>query len=220
MDQLRVLVADDNERLRTAYKDILETEDGIEVVGMASDGQEALEESIDLAPDVVVLDVRMPYMDGLAAANRMMAHDSRPAIVLVSAYEELAFVRALMHSDASRKAYLLKSSLDDHSEFIRVVKAVAKGQAVLHGNMVQRLLSTYHLMNAYQAKPLTESEEGVLKFMLEGYSESEIAQRLPLPFEQAGAVITSLCVKLRVVKRGDLSRSPQVVRAMVNLCVP
>ena len=96
-----------------AYKEILETRDNIIVVGMSSDGLEALEKSAELVPDVAILDVRMPNMDGLAVANRIMAQDTPTAIVLVSAYDDLAFICAIMHSGAARKAYILKNSLDN-----------------------------------------------------------------------------------------------------------
>lgn len=219
MRQLRVLVADDNESIRSAYKDILGTTEHIEVVGMASDGEEALEKANELAPDVVVLDVRMPKVDGLAAANRIMASGSQTAIVLVSAYDNLAFVRAIMHSGASRKAYILKNTLADIPELIRVVEAVARGQAVLHGTMIHDLMTIYHRLPASQASPLGDSEERVLRLMLEGRDETEITQTLGLTPEAAEALAASLCERLGVVVQDDLSRSPQVVQATVNLCI-
>jgi len=118
MNQLRILVADDSQTMRAAYKEILETRENILVVGMASDGLEALEKTAELGPNVAILDVRMPNMDGLAAANRIMALDTPTAIVLVSAYDDLAFIRAIIHSGAERKAYILKNSRDNIPEFI------------------------------------------------------------------------------------------------------
>ena len=220
MSKLRILIAEDSQSLRTAYKNILETKDEIEVVGMASDGEEALEMTRELSPDVAVLDVRMPKMDGLAAANRIMTHDSRTAIVLVSAYDDLAFVSAIMKNDASRKAYILKNSLDDITELIRVVEAVAKGQAVLDGAIVQNLLAIYRRRTAAQSTPLTDTEEGVLQLMLEGYDESEISQTLGLPLEPVEALANSLCEKLGLGNQDGPNRSPQVVQALVNLCFP
>ena len=219
MSQLRVLIADDNQIMRTAYENILKTKDDIEVVGVASDGQEALEKAIELQPDVVVLDVRMPNMDGLAAANRMMTSSPGTAIVLVSAYDELAFVRALMHESASGKAYLLKSSLDDIPEFIRVVEAVAKGQAVVHENIIQKLMVIYGRLTASQAYPLTDSEERVLELMLSGYDETDIARILGLPLDSVKVLAVSLCVRLSVIARDASSRSPRVVQGLVKLCV-
>ena len=219
MDPLRILVADDNESMRAAYKKILETRVGFEVVGMASDGQEALEKYNELEPDVVILDVRMPKLDGLAVANRIMSGSSPAGIVLASAYDDPAFARAIMHDGASRKAYVLKSSLADISEFIRIVEAVAKGQAVLHEKMIKSLMERYHRMPDSEAPQITGIEEDILKLMLEGYDESEIAQKLDQPFHQVDLLADSICEKLGVLKQDGVSRSPQVVQAVVNLCI-
>ncbi len=219
MSQLRIMVADDSPNMRAAYKEILETQDEFLVVGMASDGQEALELAAELQPDVAILDVRMPNMDGLAAANRIMAMESDTAIVLVSAYDDLAFVRAIMHSGASRKAYVLKNSLDDIPEFIRVVRAIAKGQAVLHSTIIDNLLEIYHRMPASQAEPLSGMEELVLKRMLKGFDETEIPQSVRMTAAEIDPLINSLCGKLGIEPEEGLSRSPQVVQAIVTLCV-
>ena len=88
------------------------------VGGTASDGLEVLKKTAELVPDVVIFDVSMPNMDGLAAAIRIMAQDTPTAIVLVSAYDDLAFIRAIIHSGAERKAYILKNSRDNIPEFI------------------------------------------------------------------------------------------------------
>ncbi len=125
MTELRILVADDNQFMRTAYKRILDTQEDFEVVGMASDGDEALDLAMELSPDVAVLDVRMPKKDGIAVAHYITARDAQTGIVLISAYDDLAFVSAIMKNGAARKAYILKNSLDDISELIRVVEAVA-----------------------------------------------------------------------------------------------
>ena len=77
MSQLRILVADDNQFMRTAYKRILETQDDFEVVGMASDGQEALDMAVELAPDVAILDVMMPKMNGIEVARQITGHHPR-----------------------------------------------------------------------------------------------------------------------------------------------
>ena len=206
--------------MRTAYKRILETQDDFEVVGMASDGEEALEMAMELLPDVAVLDVRMPKKDGIAVAHSITARDSQTGIVLISAYDDLAFVSAIMKNGATRKAYILKNSLDDISELIRVVEAVARGQAVLDRSIVQNLMAIYRRQTTAKSTPLTDTEEGVLELMLEGYDESEISQTLGLPLEPVEALATTLCEKLGIADRISSNRSPQVVQAMVNLCVP
>ena len=220
MTELRIIVADDNQFMRTAYKRILDTQDDFEVVGMASDGDEALDLAMELSPDVAVLDVRMPKKDGIAVAHYITARDAQTGIVLISAYDDLAFVSAIMKNGAARKAYILKNSLDDISELIRVVEAVAKGQSVLDGTIVQNLMSIYRRQTSETSAPLSDSEEGVLELMLEGYDEAEISQTLGLPLEPVQALSNSLCVKLGLTAENSDNRSPQVVQAMINRCVP
>ena len=100
---------------------------------MASDGLEVLEKTAELVPDVAIFDLSMPNTDGLAAAIRIMAQDTPTAIVLVSAYDDLAF--------------------------IRLVEAVANGQAVLHKTIIQRLMDIYHKPSDAQVTQLTDPEE-------------------------------------------------------------
>lgn len=139
--------------------------------------------------------------------------------MLVSAYDDPAFIRAIMHSGAERKAYILKNSLDNIPEFIRVVEAVANGQAVLHKSIIQSLMDIYHRLSDGQGTQLTDPEEKILKLMLEGYEETEIAQARQSQPEQVEALIAELFSKLGIVQKEGLHRSPQVVQAMVNTCV-
>ena len=220
MSPLRVLVADDNQEIRIGYERILETGDGIEVIWMASDGNEALVKTIELAPDVAILDVRMPEMDGLAAANRIKDLCPQTAIILVSAYDELAFVRAIMHSGPTGRAYLLKNSLGDAEEFLRVVEAVAKGQAVLHESIIQNLMVIYHRLLVSEATHLSDYEERILKLMLSGLEETQIASTLGLPYDSVESIAKSLCARMGVDVRDHVGRSPLVVKALVDLCVP
>ena len=219
MSQLRILVADDNQFMRTAYKRILETQDQFEVVAMASDGAEALDMALELTPDVAILDVMMPKMDGIEAARQITARYPQTGIVLISAFDDLAFVSAIMKDGATRRAYILKNSLDDIGELIRVVEAVANGQAVLDPSIVQKLMTIYNQRSGSQMAALTETEESVLKLMLEGYDEPTIAQTLGLPREPVEALAASACEKLGLTEQNGLDRIPRAVQALINRCV-
>ena len=219
MSQLRILVADDNQFMRTAYKRILETQDQFEVVAMASDGAEALEMALELVPDVAILDVMMPKMDGIEAARQITARYPQTGIVLISAFDDLAFVSAIMKDGATRRAYILKNSLDDIGELIRVVEAVANGQAVLDPSIVQKLMTIYNQRSGSQMAALTETEESVLKLMLEGYDEPTIAQTLGLPREPVEALAAPACEKLGLTEQNGLDRTPRAVQALINRCV-
>ena len=107
---------------------------------MAADGEEALEQAMALVPDVVVLDVVMPKMNGIQVAQRIMNRHPDTGIVIVSSYAEPAYVSAIMQSGARRKAYILKISLAEISELIRIVQTVANGETVLDATISQRLL--------------------------------------------------------------------------------
>ena len=218
MNQLRILVADDNQFMRTAYKRILETQDEFEVVCMAEDGEEALDMAVELAPDVAILDVMMPKMDGIEAARQITGHHPQTAVVLISAFDDLAFVSAIMKNGATRRAYILKNSLDDIAELIRVVEAVANGGAVLDPSIVQKLMTLYNRRSDSQMAPLTETEENVLKLMLEGYDEPTIAQTLGLPREPVEALASSACEKLGLTEKNGMDRTSWAVQTLVNRC--
>ncbi|MCH7843728.1 MAG: response regulator transcription factor, partial [Chloroflexi bacterium] len=183
METLRILVADDSQFMRTAYKRILETQENFEVVGMAVDGEDALQQAIDLVPDVAILDVRMPKLDGLETAHRIRLQHPGTAIVMISAYDDLAFVAELLKNGPEGKAYLLKSSLDDIGELIRVIDAVTKRQTVLDPSIVLKLTSLYIRQDVPQSERLTHAQRSVLELIAEGRDDSYIARNLGLEEE-------------------------------------
>ena len=220
MSSLRILIADDSQFMRTAFKRIFDTEDGFEVVALASDGAEALEKVLELLPDVAILDVRMPIMDGISVAHSMADSHAETGVVILTHYDDLAFVSAIMKNGATGKGYILKHSLNDISEVVRVVKAVAKDQAVLDSFIVQKLLALYRLKTTPQSSAFTEIEEAVLELMLQGYYEYEIAHTLGLPPDSVEILADSLFGKMELPREEGQSRSPQVVHAIVNRCIP
>ena len=216
MSQLRILVADDNQSMRMAYKKILETQDEFEVVGMASDGKEAIEQAMALIPDVAILDIVMPIIDGIEVAHRIIDRHPGTSIVIISAYDDLDFVSAIMRDGAKRRAYILKSSLADISELVRVVEAVANGQIVLDSRIVRRLLSLDNRQSGSVLASLTETEENVLKLMLEGRDKSYITQALGLQQEEMEAKAASAYAKLGVTAQNWVDGISSAVQALVN----
>ena len=216
MANLRILVADDSQFMRTAYKRILETQDNFEVIAVASDGEEALEKALALNPNVAVLDVRMPKMDGIEAAHRMITNNPNIAIVIISAYDDITFVSELFRDGPQRKAYLLKNSLDDIGELIRVVEAVINGQTVLDPGIVQKLARLYVRQSRSVLAQLDATERNVLEVMAEGYADDYIAQTLHLDRQKVEECAASIYQKLGLSEQEGSTMRNQAVEAFIN----
>ena len=219
MSQVRFLIADDNPYMRIAYKRILDTQEDFQVVGMAADGKEALEKAIALAPDVAILDIRMPKMDGIEVSHRIIGQHPLTGIVMISAHDDLSFVSAIMKDGANRKAYLMKSSLDDIAELIRVVEPVTQGHSVLDAHIVAKLMDVYNQQFGYPPASFTAMEEEVLGLILEGYDGSYISTTLGLEQEAMESIATSACAKLGVIEENDEDRNLLATQALINCCV-
>ena len=216
MTRLRILVADDSHFMRTAYQRILDTQDEFELVAMAEDGEEALAKTMALVPDVAILDIRMPKIDGIEAAQRITNRHPNIGIVIISAFDDLSFVSAIMKDGAEGKAYILKNSLDDIGELIRVVEAVANGQTVLDPGIAQKLMTLFNRQSRSQPAPLTDIEGNVLKLMVEGYDEAFITDSLGLQQEAVEASAASGCAKLGLTDHHGAGRSSRAAQALVN----
>ncbi len=220
MDSLRILVADDSQFMRIAYKKILETQINYEVVGMAADGAEACQLALDLSPDVAILDVRMPRLSGLEAAHHIKSHRPKTAIVMISGFDDLSFVAELIKDGPEGKAYLLKTSLDDVGELIRVVKAVTRGQTVLDHVLVQKLVRRLASQPKTSLTRLTEIERNILGLMAEGYDDSSIALNLHLDELAVEDYVSSIYYELGLAKEVGKDRRVQAVLMFFNQCSP
>ena len=216
MSAIRISIADDSEPTRLIYKRVLETQSEFEVVGMAADGEEALEQAMTLVPDVAVLDIVMPKMNGIEVAQRIMKRHPDTGIVIVSSYAEPAYVSAIMGSGAKRKAYILKTSLSEISELIRVVQTVANGETVLDATISQRLLRLYDQRSSSPLGSITEEEISVMQLMLEGHSTSFMTQTLEMNPGEIAANASSAYEKLGVVVQTYGDRISSAVQALVS----
>lgn len=171
----KVLIADDSEFMRVAYKRILETQEDYEVVALAVNGKDALDKAIRFSPDVALMDIRMPEMDGIEATGKSVEILPGIAVIIISAYDDPKFLANLLRSGPQRKGYILKNSLDDIEELLRTVDAVALGQTVLDPGMVQKLSRLYSQDARWLNYRLTTIEQDVLEFAAEGYDDQAIA---------------------------------------------
>jgi DNA-binding NarL/FixJ family response regulator len=201
---IRVLVADDQHLVRTGFRMILDTEDDIEVVAEAADGAEAVELAARHHPDVVLMDVRMPQVDGIEATRRLAARNvAHPARVLILTTFDLDdYVYAALRNGAS--GFLLKDTPAE--ELVRAVRVVAGGEALLAPSVTRRLIEEFSRGPARPTPPaelgtLTEREHEVLGLMARGLSNAEIADELVLGETTVKTHVGRILTKLRLRDR-------------------
>jgi len=216
MDTIRILLADDSQYIRTAYQRILETQSNFHVVGVASDGEEAVQKALELSPDVAVLDIRMPRVNGLEAAHRMILDLPSIRIVMVSGYDDLGYVRELLKDGPQGKAYLLKTSIEDVGELIRAVEAVFKGGTVLDPNLVQKMVRVHLEHSNSELHQLTDNEREMLELMAGGYEDQDISLIANLPLEQVALLTQQVLEKLGESNAVGMDQRSQAVVRFIN----
>ena len=177
--KIRVLIADDHTIVRSGVRLLLEAEADIEVVGEALNGREALTLAEALRPDVILMDISMPEMDGLEATRMVKARWPAINILVLTMHRSDEYFFEVLKAGAS--GYILKAA--DTEELVNAVRVVGHGEVFLYPTMAKKLLNDYlrRLEAGSEAKsPLSEREEEILRLLVEGYSSKEIAARLVL----------------------------------------
>jgi DNA-binding NarL/FixJ family response regulator len=183
---IRVLLADDHTLVRAGLRGLLEGIQGVEVVGEAGDGQEALRLSDELHPDVVLLDVGMPGLNGLDAASRILSHDATIRVLILSMHTSEEYVLRALRAGCA--GYLLKRSAV--SELEVAVRAVARGETYLSPAVSKQVVDDYVGRTGGSADPLealTPRQREILQLVAEGHTSKEIAERLGLSFKTVEA---------------------------------
>ena len=196
---IRILVADDHLIIRQGLRLILETEDGFELVGEASDGAEAVRLCSELKPDVVLMDLRMPGMDGLTAIEHLHIEQPGVAVVILTTFnEDDLMMRGLR---AGAKGYLLKDT--DRETLFNTIRAASRGETLLKPEIIARVLSKAGETSASAASStdLTERELEVLKGVAQGERSKEIAVRLGISERTVKAHLASIYNRLGVDSR-------------------
>jgi len=201
---IRVLVADDQALMRTGFRMILDAQEGIEVVGEAIDGEDAIRQYARLRPDVVVMDVRMPTMDGIRATERLTATDPPARVLILTTFDLDEYVYEALRAGAS--GFLLKDRPSE--ELVAAVRVVAAGEALLAPSVTRRLIEEFARRPVAAGPPrgldeLTEREREVLVLMAQGLSNAEIAGALHVAQTTVKTHVGRVLQKLRLRDRAQ-----------------
>jgi len=205
---ITILLADDQELMRMGFRMVIESQPDLSIVGEAVNGHEAIEGAAELAPDVVLMDVRMPELDGIEATRRIVARDERVRIIILTTFDLDEYTYSALRAGAS--GFLLKDA--PPAELLAAIRAVASGDAVIAPSVTRRLLSQFvkHLPDPSMPEPpsdpaldtLTPREREVLIEVARSHSNAEIAEHLVLSEAtvktHVGRILAKLSLRDRV----------------------
>jgi DNA-binding NarL/FixJ family response regulator len=195
---IRVLLADDHALARTGFRMVLDTEDDIEVVGEAATGRQAVHSAGRLGPDVVLMDVRMPEMDGIAATREIVAGAGSPRVLILTTFDLDEYVYDSLAAGAS--GFLLKDAGPE--QLVHAIRVVAGGDALLAPSVTRRLIDELvvpgrrRIETVHELDELTPREREVLELVAQGLSNAEIAARLFVEETTVKTHVSRLLAKL------------------------
>jgi len=200
----RVILADDHTLVRKGIARLLQGDEEIEVIAEAGSGDEAVGMVAELAPEVVLMDVKMPIVDGPEATRRILAGKSETKVIALSGYSDLALVRAMLRAGA--RGYIMKDC--DIDEMRVAVRVVAEGGVFIGSRVVDKLVDEYLRLAGTHSElaGLTEREREVLRYVAEGRSSKDIASLLDLSIKTVEGHRSSIAKKLNVKSVADLVR--------------
>ena len=199
---IKILLADDHSLVREGFRMILEAHSDIQIVGQAGNGREAVDLAAKLHPDVVVMDVAMPELNGIEATRRILEISPRTRVLALSMHKDAVYVREVLRAGA--RGYLLKDSGD--ADLVAAVRAVAKGEGYLSPSVSESVLSDYRRHVTDPLDLLSSREREVLQMIAEGKTNKEIATSLNL------SVYTVEAHRGRVMEKLNLHSTSELVR--------
>jgi len=203
---IKVLVVDDEALLRSAFSSLIEAQDDLEVVGQAADGQQAVELAASLQPDVIVMDVRMPVMDGIEATRRITSDLPGCQVLMLTTFDLDEYVFEALRAGAS--GFALKSRPPE--ELLSGIRTVADGEALLAPTVTRRLISHFTERTRATARTpwcleeLTDREREVLALVARGLSNAELAAALHVTLPTAKTHVSRILTKLGARDRTQL----------------
>jgi len=202
MDTITVLLADDNADFRSGLQALLSAVDDISVVGEAADGTDAVTRAARLQPDVVLMDINMPGLDGIEATRRITAATPHIGVVVLTMFEDDDSVFAALRAGA--RGYVLKGAL--RAQIVRAVRSAAEGEAVFGPAVARRIAEYFNRMRPTSAEvfpQLSDREREILSLVAQHLTNPEIARRLDLAEKTVRNNVSNIFTKLQVAGRAE-----------------
>lgn len=208
MSRIKVLLAEDHTIVRKGIRSLLDSEPDIEVVGEAEDGREAVEKAERLSPDVVLMDISMPSLNGLEATRQILRRSPEVKVLILTMHTNEEYIFQFLRAGAA--GYLIKQTAP--IELVSAIQAVYRGDSFLSPAISKTLIEEYvrqsealgHYEDSYDK--LTEREREVLQLLAEGFSNREIAEKLHISIKTAGVHRTNLMEKLDIHSLTELTK--------------
>ena len=202
MNPIRILIADDHPMFRFGLRALLATEQGIEVLGEATNGQEAVDLTASLKPDLILMDINLPQLNGIEATRQILKQNPHIGILIITMFEDDTIFAALQ---AGARGYILKGA--EGEETLRAIHAAANGESIFSPTIAQRLTHFFaqsSTQTAHQPFPeLTPREHDILKLIAQGLTNTSIAERLSLSPKTVRNQVSIIFNKLQVVDRAE-----------------
>ena len=199
-EQIRILIADDHTLFRDGLRALFHSLPDTEVVGEAATGEQAISQAEKLQPDVILMDIQMPGVNGIEATRQIVHTSPHIGVIIVTMFEDDDSVFAAMRAGA--RGYVLKGA--GQEEMVRVIRAVAQGEALFGAPIATRLMNFFAAPRLPQVFPeLTERERDVLKLIAQGYNNADIARELTISTKTVRNHVSNIFSKLQVVDRAQ-----------------
>lgn len=208
MSKIKVLLVDDHAMLRDGIRSLLSLHKDIEIVGEASEGKEAIQKTHELAPDVVVMDIAMPGMDGLEATRRITKQFPKTKVLILTQYDHKEYILSAIKAGAA--GYVPKRALS--SELVSAIRAIYRGDSFLYPSAAMALIEDYR-QRAGTADPydeLTPREKEILKLIAEGHTSHEIADLLFISLK------TVVGHRSRIMEKLDLQNHTELIKYAIR----
>lgn len=212
MGKIRVLLVDDHALVREGIRSLLQLHGDIDVVGEASDGREAIQKAHELNPDVVVMDISMPFLGGIQATQQILKEKPTARIVVLSRHDSLVYARSLL--EAGAQGYVPKKAVS--TELAAAIRAVYHGDVFLHPSIAKAVTRDYVQLAQLERKKdpyerLSDREKEILKLLAEGYSSRQIAEQLYL------AVKTVLNHRRNIMEKLGVENAAQLIKYAIRI---